>query len=108
MKLVVVICRIMTLGRSALAIVARFVMGMTVRGDLLDHICGHHGDRFMGRRTVGQDHNKGSNNQRKDNDQRYHAACRVPCPVMEGLVAHAQRSLVLLKLHLVISSLGGY
>ena len=110
-KLVVVVRRIVAPRRSAWAVVAVFVMGavvimglalavtvvvsMTVRGDLLSYLCGHRGGELMRRGTVCQDHDKGSNHQRKDGRQHDHAPCRMPCPAMEGRLAHALRSLML-------------
>ncbi|MCG8593731.1 MAG: hypothetical protein MI785_05075 [Kiloniellales bacterium] len=101
MKLVVVVRRIVAPRRSAWAVVAVFVMavtvvmGMTVRGYPLSYLCGHRGGELMRRGTVCQDHDKGSNHQRKDGRQHDHAACRMPCPAMEGRLAHALRSLML-------------
>ena len=65
MKLVVVIRRIVIPKRSALMVVTCFVMGVTVRGDLLSHLYVHRCGDGVSRRAVSQDSNKKSSNQRK-------------------------------------------
>ena len=91
----VVIRRVMAPKGPALVIVWGFVMGMALRGNLLGHVHRHRGGDLMRRRTMGQDDDKGSNDHRKDCGQHHHGAGCVPCPAMEGRLAHTLQSLVL-------------
>lgn len=99
MKLVVVIGRVVGSEHTGQPITPRILMGMAVVMVVVVAVSSHlrcgQGGRRMGRGTMRQDDDQGSDQQCKDGCQHDHAVCRMNSPTMMGLRDQALECLVL-------------